>query len=201
MVAHRLGPPGPRRALEHRCRPRCATRAARRRGEDPWGVALASIAGVTGVALLRYEGELRASFPIEWISPLARHKNLVEAGAPLIQGRSALLFAAGIAAAIILILARGERRRPTLPRSLIASAGIFALGLAAFALTRDAAHDARAPLPFLDGALTSQLELGEISVRSSRWGSTARRAYRSSRRSRSAATAPRVALRASAEPR
>lgn len=127
----------------------------------PWVIALASIAGITGVALLRYEGELRASFTTEWIPAHARHRLLVEAGASLNQGRTALLFAASIAAAVILILARGERQRPAPPRSLIASAEIFALGLTAFALTRSAAHDARAPLPFLDGALSSQLGLDE----------------------------------------
>lgn len=120
----------------------------------PGVVALASIASVIGVALLHYAGELCASLTTEWIPPLARHRNLVEAGAPLIQGRSALLITAGIAAAMILILARGERRRPAPARSLIASAGLFVLGLAAFALTRSAAHDARAPLPFLDGEIS-----------------------------------------------
>jgi hypothetical protein len=123
----------------------------------PWVVALASIASVIGVALLHYAGELRPSLTTEWIAPVARHRILVEAGAPLNQGRSALLVAAGVAAAMILILARGQRRRPAPPRSLIASAGLFALGLAAFALTRDAAHDAQAPLPFLDGAISGWL--------------------------------------------
>ncbi len=130
----------------------------------PWVVALASIASVIEVALLHYAGELRASFTTEWIAPVARHRILVEAGAPLDQGRSALLVAAGVAAAMILILARGERWKPAPPRTLIASAGIFVLGLAAFALTRGAAHDARAPLPFIDGEISSWLGLGGFSV-------------------------------------
>jgi hypothetical protein len=130
----------------------------------PWVVALASIASVTGIALLRFDGELSATFTTEWSPPLARYRNLVEAGAPLNQGRSALLVAAGIAAAMILILARRERQRPAPARSLIASAGLFALGLAAFAITRGTAHDAQAPLPFLDGAVSIEPELGGYAI-------------------------------------
>jgi hypothetical protein len=115
-------------------------------------VAIAAIVSVLGASLIRFGAELNAEFTQPArnaeMAPSARHQELVARGDPLLQGRSALLFVAAIGAAGIVIAARRRPGSPPLPQHLGASVGLFAIGLAAFALTRGVAHDAHHPPPF-----------------------------------------------------
>lgn len=120
---------------------------------------ITAIVGVTGLSLL--QGWITSrSFTVnpEWMLPERRYEAIVHLGDPLVHGRWALIFVALVAAAAILLAARGERRPAASPRETSAAAGLFVLGLVAFALTRGAAHDALHPLPFWEGSAAGWLD-------------------------------------------
>jgi hypothetical protein len=102
----------------------------------------------TGASLLAWWITVTdATFNAEWMDPEHRYELTVRTGDPLVQGRWVLLAVAAVAAAAILIAARREQRSSPSSRELKAGAGLFALGLLTFALTRSADHDARHPVP------------------------------------------------------
>jgi hypothetical protein len=136
-----------------------------RHSEGPRAVitGLAAACGVTGMSLLRWWYELWSRFDhAEWMPLEQRYALVVGAGDPLVQGRLALIFVAMVMAVVMLLLARRSPGTPTTKRELLASTGLFVLGLTAFGLTRGVAHDARHPLPLWqpDGMTT----LGETMV-------------------------------------
>ena len=108
---------------------------------------LAAVVGLVGASLLRYSAEIEGLPWLEGTPPADRYRSIVATGAPLSQGGIALVVVAALAAAAILILTRRDALARIAPRDLRASAGVLALGLSAFVLTRGMAHDARHPLP------------------------------------------------------
>jgi hypothetical protein len=117
----------------------------------------ASVVSVAAVSLLRWWAVVPAiSRDTEWISPSRRYELILGTGEPLVQGRLALIVVAAIAAVGVLIASR--RPRLVAPRETFAAAALFVVGLAAFALTRAAAHDALHPLPYWDGSAAGWLD-------------------------------------------
>ena len=126
---------------------------------------LFAVASVTSASLLTWWITVaHATYNAEWMEPERRYELTVSTGEPLVLGRSALLVVAVISAAAILIAARRPRRSTPSSRELTAAAGLFALGLVAFALTRGAAYDALHPIPLWQpSAMTT---FGEVTVAS-----------------------------------
>jgi hypothetical protein len=120
---------------------------------------LAAIVGVAGTSLLRWILAIPdISHDTEWMQSSRRYELILDTGESLIQGRKILIFVAALAAVGVLFAARRARPRPAVRREISAAAGLFAAGLAAFALTRGAAHDALHPLPFWDGSAAGWLD-------------------------------------------
>jgi hypothetical protein len=118
---------------------------------------IATLVGVVGSALLRWWFVIPSlSSDTEWMVSARRYELILGTGEPLEQGRSALIVVAAIAAIGIVITLR--RARPAASRELFAAAGLFVVGLAAFALTRAAAHDTLHPLPYWDGSAAGWLD-------------------------------------------
>ena len=117
----------------------------------------ASVVIVAAMSLLRWWSVVPSiSQDTEWIVPSRRYELILGTGDALVQGRFAVIVVAAIAAVGILITSR--RPRPAASRETIAAAGLFAVGLVAFALTRAAAHDALHPLPYWDGSAAGWLD-------------------------------------------
>lgn len=118
---------------------------------------LASVVSVAAASVLRWWAAIPSiSNDTEWMIPSRRYELILGTGDSLVQGRCALIVVAAIAAVGIVIASR--RPRASAPRETILAAGLFAVGLAAFALTRAAAHDALHPLPYWEGSASGWLE-------------------------------------------
>jgi hypothetical protein len=118
---------------------------------------LASVVSVAAASLLRWWAAIPSiNNDTEWMVPSRRYELILGTGDALVQGRLALIVVAAIAAVGVLLASR--RPRPAASRETIAAAGLFVVGLVAFALTRAAAHDALHPLPYWDGSAAGWLD-------------------------------------------
>jgi hypothetical protein len=114
---------------------------------------------ITSLALLEWWFTVaNITYNEEWTMPGRRHETIVSTGDPLIHGRNALIGVAAIAAVALLVAARRGRSGRGAAREMIAGASLFALGLGAFALTRDQAYDALHPLPYWGDGVNSWLD-------------------------------------------